>query len=385
MVDGPATPGGTPALPGHLAAVAAMADHLPGAVVVVDMESSVLLWSAEAERLYGWTAEEAHGRSVRELMLRGSELRADEVKGTTHAGGIWEGAFPAVRRDGREIVVWVRNVPVAAEDGSVVAVVGVSLDITSHTESLDAARRDAERLADRQARLISVSDALGRALTPEQVVAVVLEQGVAALDAQAGGVALVVDGHLKVLGVTGYEPEVSSVYDGLQLAASSPLTDVVRTGAVLRTSTRGALDERYPHLAHSALSTSFAGIPLEVEGKVLGVMALSAERENAFPDTDVAFLQTLGRQCAQALERGRLYAASRADAARLELLARASARLGASLEYRETLDSVTSLLVPELAAWCSVHLLDEAGRPQLVGLEHRDDALQDLLVQLFER
>lgn len=385
MVEAPVESGAPRAPALDLAALRPVADLVPGAVVVVDVDSRVLLWSAEAERLYGWTAAEAVGRSVRELMLRGSEGRADEVKGATHAGDVWEGAFPAVRKDGEQLVVWARNAPVTGPGGSVVGVVGVSLDVTRHTRSLDAARRDAERLADRQARLISLSEALGRALTPEQVVGVVLEEGVAAVGAQAGGIALVVDGHLQVLGAVGYEPEVADVYHGLQLAAVSPLTDVVRTGRVIRTRTAAELDAGYPHLRHSRVSASFAGIPLEVEGRVLGVMALSAEREDAFPDGDVEFLLALGRQCAQALERGRLYAASRADAARLELQARASARLGASLDYRETLDAVTALVVPELAAWCSVHLLDDAGRPQLVGLTHQDRELQDLLDELFER
>ncbi|HVM28797.1 MAG TPA: SpoIIE family protein phosphatase [Mycobacteriales bacterium] len=392
MVDVPAQAGPSPAYPGDLAAMAALADRIPGAVVGVDLDSSVLLWSRGAERLYGWTVAEALGRSVRELMLHGADERADEVKGATHAGGVWEGAFPAVHKDGRRLVVWVRNAPVVDESGTVVGVVGVSLDLTEHSEALTAregqletARRDAELLADRQARLIQVSDALGRALTPEEVVEVVMSQGVAAVEADAGGVALVENGHLRVLGAVGYEPEVAGVYDGLQLAAASPLTDVVRTGKVIRTGTATELDERYPHLAHSALSTSFAGIPLEVENRVLGVMALSAVREHAFPDGDVEFLVTLGRQCAQALERGRLFAASRADAARLEFLARASARLAASLDYRETLEAVVSLAVPEVGDWCSVHLLDEGDRPQLVGLDHRDEELRTLLAELFRR
>ena len=52
---------------------------------------------------------------------------------------------------------------------------------------------------------------------------------------------------------------------GLQLAAASPLTDVVRSGRVLRTSSGAELDDRYPHLPRSALSESFAGVPLEVD------------------------------------------------------------------------------------------------------------------------
>jgi PAS domain S-box-containing protein len=372
-------------------AVAAVADLVPGAVVGVDPAGTVVVWSGGAERLYGWSAAEAVGRPVRDLMLRDADAQVDDVRGTVHAGGVWEGAFPTVTRDGSRRTVWVRNAPVHAADGRFLGIIGVSLDQTAHTDALaarqaqlEAARADAELLADRQARLVQLSEALGRALTPEQVVAVVLEQGVAALGADAGGIALVVHEHLTVLGSVGYEQEVASVYEGLQLAAASPLTDVVRTGRVVRTASAEELDERYPHLAHSALSQSFAGVPLEVEGEVLGVMALSAARPDAFPESDVPYLLTLGRQCAQALQRGRRYAEARAHAARLEFLAAASARLAESLEYRETLEAVASLAVPELGDWCAVHLLDDAGRPRLVGLDHVDRDLEELLARLFE-
>lgn len=371
--------------------IARFADVIPGAVVAVDLEGRVLLWSRGAERLYGWGAGEATGRSVRELMLRGSEDRADEVKGVTHAGGAWEGQFPAVRIDGTPLVVWVRNAPVLDDAGSVVGVVGVSLDLTEHSTALnareqqvEAARHGAERLADRQGRLIEVSSALGRALTPEQVVTVVLGQCVGALDADAGGVVLVQDGCLRVVGSVGYEAEVTAAYDGLGLDAASPLSDVVRSGEVVRTGTAAELDQRYPHLPHSALSESFAGIPLEVDGRVLGVMALSCSRRGAFPDGDLDFLLTLGRQCAQALDRGRLFAAQQASGRRLSFLAMASARLAESLDYRETLDAVANLAVPAVADWCSVHLLDGAGRPQLVAMHHREPELHELLARLFE-
>ena len=372
--------------------MAAIADHIPGAVVGVDLDSRVVLWSRGAERLYGWSAQEALGTSVRDLMLQGADSMADDVKATTHEGGAWEGQFPARRKDGTPLVVWVSNAPVCDDAGLVIGVLGVSLDMTAHAQALagreqqlEQARRDAERLADRQARLIAVTGALGRALTPEQVVQVVLDQGLGALDADAGGVALVEHGHLRVLGSVGYEPAVTARYEGLQLAAASPLTDVARSGQVLCTASIAELDARYPHLPHSAVSQSFAGVPLEVDGRVSGVMAMSSARPGAFPADDVDFLLALGRHCAQALERGRLFAAEQSNGQRLAFLAMASGRLAESLDYHETIDAVVALAVPAAGDWCSVHLLDDVGAPQLVAVQHHDDELRSLLEQLFER
>lgn len=366
--------------------------QLPGAVITVDLDSRVVHWSPGAERLYGWTAEEAVGRSVRELILLGQEARADEVKARTHGGGQWDGEFTARHKDGRSLVVSVSNAPLTDANGTVVGVVGVSLDMTAHAATqaersaeLQSAHDRAERLADRQARLVQVSEALGRALTPAQVVEVVIGQGVEALGADAGGIAGVDVDVLRVLGAVGYEAEVAGTYEGLHLDTRSPLTDVVRSQQPMLTGRHEELTDAYPDLPHSSLSESFAGIPLEVDGRIIGVMALSSARRDAFPEEDLEFLVTLGRQCAQALERGRLFTAERDARRRMAFLAMASARLSASLDYHQTLDAVAALAVPATGDWCSVHLLDETGAPQLVTVHHRDPALQDLLVELFER
>jgi PAS domain S-box-containing protein len=212
--------------------------NLPGAVVAVDLEGRIRHWSPGAERIYGWTAEEATGARIRELILIGEAERADAVRARTHAGAEWVGEFTAVHKDGHRLVVWVSNAPLHDAAGAVMGIVAVSLDMTQHAQEqaersgqLQAAHDRAGRLADRQSRLMRVSEALGRALTPRQVVDVVLEQGVQALDADAGAVVGVADDALEMLGSVGYEEAIVRSYDGLRLDARSPLTDVIRNRA----------------------------------------------------------------------------------------------------------------------------------------------------------
>jgi PAS domain S-box-containing protein len=364
---------------------------LPGAVIAVDMAGRVVHWSAGAEALYGFTPSEAFGRSVRSLIQLAPE-RADEVAAATHGGEQWQGEFRTVRKDGTPLLVYVSNAPVHGPGGDVVGVVGVSLDITAYSaalsaraEQLSAARADAERLADRNARLVQVSEALGASLDARAVADVVVAQAVEGLQLHAGGLLVVDEGRLRVLSVVGYEPEVVRTYEALPLEALSPLTDLLREGVPMRTGRREELVERYPSLPHSSSSESFAGIPLELEGRVLGVMALSSTRPSAFPDEDLDFLLTLGRQAAQALDRGRLFAAEREARRRMSFLAMASSRLAESLDVHQTLDAVAALAVPAAGDWCSIHLLDESGAPQLVTVHHRDAALQELLTELFVR
>jgi signal transduction histidine kinase/PAS domain-containing protein len=53
-------------------------------------------------------------------------------------------------------------------------------------------------------------------------------------------------------------------------------------------------------------------------------------------------------------------------------LAQASALLGKSLDYEDTLTSLAQLVIPELADWCRVDMLDEHGSLRLLAVTHVD-------------
>jgi PAS domain S-box-containing protein len=69
----------------------------------------------------------------------------------------------------------------------------------------------------------------------------------------------------------------------------------------------------------------------------------------------------------------------------LRFLARASAILSSSLDYRETLASVARLAVPRLADWCVVDVLEEDGSLQRLAAEHEDPEKVALARVLQER
>ena len=57
---------------------------------------------------------------------------------------------------------------------------------------------------------------------------------------------------------------------------------------------------------------------------------------------------------------------------RLHFLSRASAILSSSLDYRTTVSQVAQLLVPQLADWCGVQVLDERGTLRQLAVAHTD-------------
>lgn len=56
----------------------------------------------------------------------------------------------------------------------------------------------------------------------------------------------------------------------------------------------------------------------------------------------------------------------------LSFLAKAGVLLGKSLEYKKTLQSICELAVPDIADWCTVHMLDESGELRPVAVAHKD-------------
>ncbi|MEK7358042.1 MAG: GAF domain-containing protein, partial [Bdellovibrionota bacterium] len=57
---------------------------------------------------------------------------------------------------------------------------------------------------------------------------------------------------------------------------------------------------------------------------------------------------------------------------RLQLLARAADLLANGTDYEKTLDFVASLLVSSLAIWCTIDLVNDAGKIERVSVAHRD-------------
>ncbi len=213
-----------------------------------------------------------------------------------------------------------------------------------------AARQAAEQAADRIVRLQSVTAALGQALTPPEVAEVILGQGVAAMGARAGQVMrLTEDGTLlEAMRTVGYPDPYAQSFSRFALEANLPSPDAVRTGQPLWIHSHAEFAERYPVVAArrppGALE-AVAVVPLRFEGRVLGTLVLSFDSVKAFTPDEQALLQALAQQCAQALERARLFAETQQLNAALEerVQARTAALSQANAHLEESREQLRSL------------------------------------------
>jgi GAF domain-containing protein len=91
-------------------------------------------------------------------------------------------------------------------------------------------------------------------------------------------------------------------------------------------------------------------LPLISRGEVIGAMTFQSERPGDFTSEDIAVLQTMADQVANALENARLLEESRRRAAQESLLSQASARFSQSLNV----DAVLQMAVRELGQLAGV-------------------------------
>jgi PAS domain S-box-containing protein len=255
-------------------------------------------------------------------------------------GSVNEIAFDLVCHDGRHLPVLINSVQKRDASGTPLLNRTTIFDATHRREyerELLRARQTAEQATERITRLQAVSVALAEALTRAQVAEVIVHQGVAALQAQAGLVAVVSDdgSSLELAQAVGYRLDVLAKWKRFSLDTLMPLTDAVRSGEPIVLESPEALADRYPLLATvvgSPSHTSVAAIPLSLNGHAIGVLGLSFAAFRSFSAEDHTFVLTLARQCALALERARLYES--------EQSARAEAQ--AAIHVRDTFLSIAS-------------------------------------------
>jgi signal transduction histidine kinase len=130
---------------------------------------------------------------------------------------------------------------------------------------------------------------------------------------------------------------------------------------------------------------SLLGVPLLVEGRLLGVLHVGSLQHRVFTDDDQRTLQLLADRVALAIEQSRLYESERAASRRLEFLAEASELLGSTLEYETAMQRLSVLTVPYLGDWCIVDLVASDGRVERVAVAHSVPGLREKEYELQER
>ncbi len=229
------------------------------------------------------------------------QTSAADVDGSARATGLKAGAdgYLAQPYEEEELIAWVN--------------------------ALLRARRTIAASHDRLSRLQQVTAALCDAVTPEDVTAVIFQQGLEAVQAKAGGVALLsADGHtVTLVGAHGYPESTLSGFRQQPASAHTHVCIAIARDEPIYLETAEQEAAAFPLLVQfNSVGGSRVALPFSTSTGLRGCLALSFPNFRTFDAHDRDFMMSLAHQCGQALDRAHLYAEARAIAqSREELLA----------------------------------------------------------------
>lgn len=304
-------------------------DLLGVAAVLLDAEGRIVLWSPQAEDLYGYPAEEALGQYAASLLVREQhwELMIKLFAQVMGTGEGWAGAFPIRHKDGTTRLVEFRNMRLLDYRGDFYAL-GLATD--------ESTLRELERDVALSTRLVSQSP-IGLAILDTDLRYVTVNP---ALERMHG---IPAKDHLG----RHYREIMTAAKFGVPEAA---MKEVLKTGmpmvdqSTVVGRTPGDPDQH-------AWSISLYRLE-DPRGRVLGVADLVV---------DVTDRYQAAMEAAEARRR-------------LALIADGSARIGTTLEVEQTARELAEVVVPELADVVAVDVLDSVLDERRPGPAPRDGA-----------
>ena len=268
-------------------------DTAPDAFITLDRDGRIMTWNAAAERLFGWTKEEAIGQTMRELIIpaefreRHDERRRALVESDApNATERFDAEF--VKRDGQRFPGEATVSKVEA--GGEVLISGFVADVTerlrqqAEREALlreQAARAEAERMAELVGGMQALVDAALAQRTLDGILRDLVAQVRGVLDAADAVIYLSEEG------------------DGLTVGAATP-------------SRHDNLDEFAARVAESreamlAEDDRLIGVPLLAEDEVTGVLVAGAEPPREFGGEDLTLLRLAAERVGLAIAHARVY------------------------------------------------------------------------------
>jgi two-component system, chemotaxis family, CheB/CheR fusion protein len=116
------------------------------AIISFAMDGTILSWNSGAERIFGYTAQEAIGKPVSLLAPQAEGEQADMFKRLAAGEPVRELQASRRRKDGTDIHVAVTISPIRDAGGQVIGGTAVARDITEQREAAEALRASEERL-----------------------------------------------------------------------------------------------------------------------------------------------------------------------------------------------------------------------------------------------
>jgi PAS domain S-box-containing protein len=385
QLDLPQRPVGTrsagPVLPTAMLPVAE--ERVRVAVAQIDSTGTISAWNEDAERLFGYAADQVVGKPLTDL----AAWPQTPGIGTGIAEALrlsrWEGSYGIRGLDGRVLPVYASHLRVRDADGE--------------PSTVCLLVRDDERAVLQTPQRAPDSGTEHRSTDPFEVfigspapddldglLQRTVERARDMLDGDAAFLLLATDDEteLEVRATTGL-PSARQRFARVPVEAGAGRYGSARMPAVHEdlTAVPGAVP-----LLNSTGMRSVVTVPLKVEGRLTGSLGVAAESAGRYSNEEALRLQFAADRIALAVESARLGELERLRRGSLSFLVEASDLLAGTLDRDQTLALMAQMTVPTLATWCAVYTIaDQSSEPYLSYVLHEDEERIDGLKALLSK
>jgi len=294
------------------------------AIIVRDPASVIVSWNRGAEHLYGWTAQEALEQVTHDLFQTQFPCSREALDRLLATRTQWEGELIHTCKDGSQVIVESRQVVVRHADNTPIAIMEINRDVTKRKQHERENRKQEEAARLQLAALVESADVPIIGKTPEGIIT----SWNAAAEQMYGYRKEEAVGHpITLIFPPDRQNEFVSIMERIRRGEQVDLYETVR---------QRKNGTRFP--VSITVSPIYDGA-----GRLIGA-------------SDIAHDIT---------ERNRLQAHE-------QFLTEVSRVLSSTLDYQQTLTNVARLVVPQLADWFAVDLVDASGHFELVELAHQD-------------
>jgi serine phosphatase RsbU (regulator of sigma subunit)/anti-sigma regulatory factor (Ser/Thr protein kinase) len=244
------------------------------------------------------------------------------------------------------------------------------------------AQADAALRADETRRLQRITAALSQASTAAEVSGTCLESALAAVGADAGFVVLSGPGgtSVEMVANSGYDDVTLEAWRAFGLDDDVPASRAIATGEPVWALLANEMAQFRP--ARDLGDAGWVSLPLRTVAGVRGALHLSFRRPRELSDGERRWLQTVVSQCAQALERSRLFDEEQVLRTRSEQLQEMTAALSNALTRADVADIVVDHLGEAVGvAGSALAIIVEDGQvlKTLAWRGYRDDVVEPWL------
>jgi PAS domain S-box-containing protein len=309
----------------QLAYLLPMLDQTEDAIIAFDPLWRVTAWNQGAERMYGWSAEEALRRELRSFMtVSMSDAQHAEIRREIAERGRWRGEVDVERRDGSMLSVESIHAAICDVDSQITGDLAIHRDITERKRAaatLATAAREQTLLTDLSLRALSADDLQTLLDDAVGLVADVLQVELAQIaELEPAG------GRLSWRAAFGWSADEIACAAPFPAGTGSLVGYAFLVGEPV-ISDNVAADERFrvSSLLAQRAPVSAAAVVIPGQHDPYGVLAVIAREPRTFGSREIEFVQAVANVLGIAVERAALD--DRLDAARQSERARIAREL----------------------------------------------------------